>query len=89
MNIQINKFGNVLISRPAGREAALVALAYSIPKEGNEIVELDFNGVDVLTPSWMDEFLQTLKEQISNEKIVIHEGENSSVRMTMKTLREI
>ena len=88
MKLDVKKFGSVLISRPAGREAALVALAYSIPKEHTEKIELDFGGVDVLTPSWMDEFLQTIKEQIPEDSISIHEGENASVRMTMQTLRE-
>lgn len=88
MKLDINKFGNVLISRPAGREAALAALAYSIPKEGNEVIELDFSQVDVLTPSWADEFLQTLAQHILEERIQIIEGENASVRVTMKTIRE-
>ena len=88
MKMNIEKFGKILISRPAGREAALAALAYTIPKEGEETLELDFTGVDVLTPSWMDEFLQTLQQRVSKERIIVHEGDNASVRLTMKTLRE-
>ena len=88
MKMNIEKFGKILISRPAGREAALAALAYTIPKEGEETLELDFTGVDVLTPSWMDEFLQTLQQRVSKERIIVHEGANASVRLTMKTLRE-
>ena len=84
----MEKFGNVLISRPAGREAALAALAYSLPKEGDEAIELDFSNVDVLTPSWMDEFMQTLMERLPKSQIKITEGENASVQMTMKTIRE-
>lgn len=89
MKLDVKKFGDVLISRPAGREAALAALAYSIPKVGDETIELDFTGVAVLTPSWTDEFLQTLMEQIPKEQIKIIEGENASVQMTMKTIREV
>lgn len=88
MKLNMKKFGNVLISRPAGREAALAALAYSIPKKGIETVELDFTNVDVLTPSWMDEFLQTLTEQIPARRIKILEQGNASVQMTMKTIQE-
>lgn len=88
MKLPIEKFGTVLISRPAGREAALAALAYSIPKTGDDHIELDFTKVDVMTPSWMDEFLQTLYEKVPQERIEIIEGENASVRMTMKTIRE-
>lgn len=89
MKLLMEKFGKVLLSRPAGREAALAALAYSIPKEDNEIINLDFSSVDVLTPSWTDEFLQTLTEQIPKERINIIEGENASVQMTMRTIREL
>ncbi|TAL50922.1 DUF4325 domain-containing protein [Patescibacteria group bacterium] len=89
MKIDIKKFGTVLISRPAGREAALVALAYTIPNVGTETIELDFSDVDVLTPSWMDEFLQTLTQQIPMERLKVIEGQNASVKMTMKTIREL
>lgn len=88
MNLSIEKFGKVLISRPAGREAALAALAYSIPKGGSEVIELDFSNVDVLTPSWADEFLQTLMAHVPKERLQVIEGENASVRMTMRTIRE-
>jgi len=89
MKIDIKKFGTILISRPAGREAALAALAYTIPKTGTETIKLDFSDIDVLTPSWMDEFLQTLTQQIPMERIDIIEGKNASVQMTMKTIREL
>ena len=89
MRLQIEKFGKILISRPAGREAALAALAYSIPKDGQDVIELDLTLVDVLTPSWMDEFLQTLSDQLPEERIKIIEGKNASVQMTMKTIREV
>jgi hypothetical protein len=56
MKIQISKFGNLFVSRPDGREAFLAARAYIINKEETEFV-LDFTGVDVLTPSWTDEFV--------------------------------
>lgn len=89
MKLDMKKFGNVLISRPAGREAALAALAYSIPKDGNETIELDFSTIDVLAPSWMDEFLQTLTQQIPKNRIDVIEGKNASVQMTMKTINEL
>jgi hypothetical protein len=89
MKLSIEKFGDILLSRPAGREAALAALAYSIPKEGNEAIELDFTNVGVLTPSWTDEFLQTLEAHVGKNRITIIEGTNPSVQMTMKTLREL
>ena len=50
MRIQLSKFGNMLISRPAGREAFLI-LQSSLVKnlKEDDPIELDFNGVDVLT----------------------------------------
>lgn len=63
MNLKISKFGNILTSRPAGREAALTSLAYEKNFKNATTVTLDFEGVDVLTPSWLSEFVQTLKER--------------------------
>jgi len=67
----------------------LAALAYSIPEEGRETIELDFSSVDVLAPSWMDEFMQTLIERLPKSHIKVIEGNNASVQMTMKTIREL
>lgn len=57
MKIEIKKFGAVLTSRPAGKEAYLAAKAYSLPKDSEEKIEVDFSGVQVLAPSWADEFI--------------------------------
>jgi len=46
MKIELKKFGEILISRPAGREAYLLK---GILLE--EEIEIDFNGVKVLAPS--------------------------------------
>jgi len=62
MTIKIKKFGDILTSRPAGREAALVTLAYESQIKNAATVTLDFEGVKVLTPSWLGEFLNTLVE---------------------------
>ena len=60
MNIAVRKFGEILISRPAGREAALIMKSSFSPAEG-EWVELDFAGVKVVAPSWLDEVLTALR----------------------------
>ena len=51
MNLSVSKFGEVLMSRPAGKEAFAMANAYifSVLKP-EEKIELDFEGVNVLTP---------------------------------------
>lgn len=87
MKIDVSKFGETLISRPAGREAFLAARAYAIPKDGTEIIELDFTNVKVLTPSWADEFVRGLEEALGKERIKIIEGGNASVKLTFETLR--
>lgn len=88
MKIDVSKFGTILLSRPTGREAFLAARAYTIPKEGNEQIEVDFSNVDVLTPSWADEFLSGLEQEFGRDRITIVEGDNLSVKTTLSTLRE-
>ena len=88
MRIDMSKFGTFLISRPAGREAVLAARAYTIPKDTNELLELDFGKVTVLTPSWIDEFLRGLEETYGKEKIAILPTENSSVRLAVEAVQK-
>ncbi|MSU75312.1 MAG: hypothetical protein EXS55_02255 [Candidatus Magasanikbacteria bacterium] len=88
MRVDISTFGTSLVSRPLGREAALALMANvlrAIPLE--EMVELDFGKVLVLTPSWTDEFLRTLREQYSR-RLKILPSDNSSVRLTLETIGE-
>ena len=44
MRVDVKKFGEILNSRPAGRDAGLSMKAYFRPK-ANERIELDFAGV--------------------------------------------
>ena len=87
MRIDVSKFGKTLISRPAGRDAFLSARAYNVPKDGNEMIELDFSNVLVLTPSWADEFVRGLKDEFGTSRIQVLEGTNLSVKTTFETLR--
>ncbi len=87
MRIEIKKFGEVLISRPAGREAFLAMSAYLIKDlDKDEIIEIDFDGVKVLTPSWADEIITKLAEKFKNIKLV--NTDNITVKRTLETLRE-
>ena len=77
-------FGDILMSRPAGREAFLMAKAYifkGISKDDGII--LDFDEVKVLAPSWADEFISGVKKDYSNELQYIN-TENPSVKATLK-----
>jgi hypothetical protein len=87
MRIEIIKFGEILVSRPAGKEAFLAMSAYltrDISKD--EPIEIDFAGVKVLTPSWADEVITKIASEFKNVKM-LNTG-NSTVQATLKTLRE-
>jgi len=87
MRIELKQFGEMLISRPAGREAYLALSAYTlgdIPK--GETLEIDFAGVKVLTPSWADEVVTPVVQAYDSVRLL--NTENASVQATLKTLRE-
>ena len=87
MKIELKKFGEILISRPAGREAFLAMSAYLTKGlDKNEIIEIDFLGVKVLTPSWADEVITKIAERFTDVKLL--NTENATVQATLKTLRE-
>jgi len=87
MRIELKKFGNMLISRPSGREAFLVMQSSLIKGvDKNELIEVDFAGVEVLTPSWADEVITKLSEKFKTVKLL--NTENESVQATLKTLRD-
>lgn len=87
MRIELKKFGDMLISRPAGREAYLALSAY-ITKgtEKDERVQIDFSGVKVLTPSWADEVITKILQEFPNTSL--EHTENPTVQATLKTLQE-
>ena len=84
---ELKKFGEILVSRPAGREAYLAMSAYltkGLPKD--ETIEIDFSGVKVLTPSWADEVITKIALDFKNLKLV--NTANPTVKATLKTLME-
>ncbi|HBW74060.1 MAG: hypothetical protein UX10_C0016G0017 [Candidatus Magasanikbacteria bacterium GW2011_GWA2_45_39] len=87
MRIEIKKFGTILSSRPAGKEAWLAAKAYIVPDIKEENVEVDFNGVQVLAPSWADEFLTPLQKMFG-KKIKYLPCDNPTVKTTLEILDE-
>jgi hypothetical protein len=86
MLVKIINFGDILISRPAGREAYLMAHAYVFKeiKPQDDII-LDFNDIKVLTPSWADEFISGIKKDHQNALHYIN-TENPSVKASLKTV---
>lgn len=86
MTVDIGKIGDILISRPAGKEAFLMAKSYifnSLKK--NDKILLDFASVHVLTPSWADEFISGIKNNYTNKLEYIN-IENESVAASLRTI---
>jgi len=73
MIIPMISFGDVLLSRPGGKEAFLAGKSYlfSVP-DPDEAIVLDFKNIKVLTPSWADEFITGLKTLYSNRLEVLN-----------------
>ena len=88
MIISITNFGNFLLSRPAGREAFLMAKAYVFKEiKDYEDITLDFDKIMVLTPAWADEFITGIKSEYKNNITYIN-TENPSVKASLKTVLE-
>lgn len=86
MVVQINKFGDILMSRPAGKDAFLMAKAYILNSiNPSEEITLDFSKVKVLTPSWVDEFITGIKNNYKN-KIEYTNTNNETVTASLKAI---
>ena len=89
MKIELKKFGDILSSRPAGRDAWLAAQAYLLPEiKSDEKIEVDFSGVAVLSPSWADEFFTPLKKTYPG-RVVFLPSANSSVNASLEILADV
>ena len=80
--IYLKKFGNVLVSRPAGREAFNAIRPTLKP---DEPIQIDFEGVLTVTPSWFDEFLTNLAEYAKG-KVELLQTRNASVLAALPVL---
>ena len=88
MVVKISNFGDILMSRPAGREDFLKAKAYLFRDvKPNDGIILDFDEVKVLTPSWADEFISGIKTTYPNPVQFINTG-NPSVKASLKAILE-
>ncbi len=87
MKLQLEKFGKTLISRELGSEAfkAFQTTLRELSKE--EELEIDFSGVLTLSPSWADEFLSPLLNQLG-DKLILLPSDNLSVHATLRILQE-
>lgn len=87
MKLQLEKFGKTLISRELGSEAfkALQPILRELSKD--EEIEIDFSGVLTLSPSWADEFLSPLQNQLGG-RLILLASDNLSVHATLRILQE-
>ena len=83
MKIELKKFGDVLTSRPAGREA-FAAIRPTLDLNASE-VEIDFSDIISLSPSWADEFFRPLN-QLYNNNIIFLSSDNPLVKATLGIL---
>ncbi|KKT41888.1 hypothetical protein A2W54_00220 [Candidatus Giovannonibacteria bacterium RIFCSPHIGHO2_02_43_13] len=87
MKLQLEKFGKTLISRELGSEAFKAFQPTLREFSKDEVLEIDFSGVLTLSPSWADEFLSPLLEQLG-DKLVLLSSDNLSVHATLRILGE-
>ena len=88
MQINLKKFGTTLTSRQLGKEA-LLAFRPSLKKiSSKEKLEVDFEGIVTLSPSWADEFLGILFEEYGM-RLILKNTDNVSVRDTLEFLEEV
>ena len=86
MIVKISNFGDILMSRPAGREAFLMAKAYVFKDiQKTDDIILDFDDVKVLAPSWADEFITGIKSEYT-ESIQYINTENPSVNASLNVV---
>jgi hypothetical protein len=83
MTVEMRTIGEILDSRPAGREA-LLALRPRLSTVKDLV--LDFGGVKVLTPSFADEFVTPLIGEF-DLKLMNTQG-NITVQKTLEFLAE-
>lgn len=87
MKLQLEKFGKTLISRELGSEALKAFQVTLRDLSKDEELEIDFSGVFTLSPSWADEFLSPLLNQLS-DRLILLPSDNLSVHATLKILQE-
>ncbi|MFZ6015157.1 MAG: STAS-like domain-containing protein [Patescibacteria group bacterium] len=88
MKIIMTKFGTVLTSRQAGKEAYNAFLPTLNAIKSNETVEMDFEGIITFSPSWGDEFITPIFKNFGDRLIFINTT-NSSVLLTLQLLEKI
>lgn len=88
ITIQLKKFGKILNSRPAAKEAVL--RVKQIINGSEEGIILDFSEVDILTPSFADEFVSGLRSTYKDKKIEFNGiEENKLIKDTLEAVKAL
>lgn len=88
MILEMKKFGKILNSRSDGREAILRARQIINGSQNFNKIVVDFSEVEIMSPSFADEFMNGLKKQYENKEIKIEGIEkNPVIKDTLKKLR--
>ena len=88
MIVQISKFGDFLMSHPAGKDAFLLAESHLFNSlDSEEEIILDFADVKVLTPSWAEEFIYGFQDNHDNPLSFVNTS-NPSVEASLKAIIE-
>lgn len=85
MKVSLKKYGDILLSRPSGKEALKSFLASSRLKK-SQLLELDFNNLISVAPSWLDEFVTGLRSH--GFQVQYLPSDNPSVQQSIKTVEE-
>ncbi|MBI3552528.1 MAG: STAS-like domain-containing protein [Elusimicrobia bacterium] len=85
MKILLKKYGQILTSRPAGHEAAL-AMKTTVKPANDEAIELDFEGVLSVGPSWLDEVLSSLRTEYGTDRVICLPTRNPSVIESLRVI---
>lgn len=88
MNIELKKFGTTLSSRPSGKEAYASFLPSLKEIGADETIEINFEGIGSLSPSWADEFLTPLRDQYQ-DRLLLLPTNNLSAKVTIQLLEDI
>ena len=91
MVLELKKFGNILNNRTTAREAVLRARQIvNGEKDTLDDLILDFTDVNIMTPSFADEFISGLKGLFPQKKIKIQGIEaNQVLKDVLQSIKQL
>ncbi|MHB8904125.1 MAG: STAS-like domain-containing protein [Patescibacteria group bacterium] len=87
MIIDIKKFGAILTSRQLGKEAFMAFSPNFNNISEEEKIYINFDDIDVFSPSWGDEFLTALYRKFGDH-LILKKSSNASVNASVEMLEE-